>query len=136
LTALRLVTELLDEPITIELDDDGPSLNAEIIKSLPLHTTLGHVVVSGGGIWLPTRYVFTAAPNWVQRRRGTMYFYAPGQSICITYGAITESANVNRLGEVIPEDLGRLTYLGEAIWKRTIDAAQRPPVQASLASAS
>lgn len=135
MTALQLVSELLAEPITVKLDDKGPSLNAEILNSLPLETTLGHVVVSGGGIWLPSRYVFTGTPNWVPRQRGTMYFYAPGQSICITYGAITESAKVNRLGEVIPEHLDRLTALGEAVWKRTIDAAQRPPVRVSVTAA-
>ena len=135
MTTLHLVTDAISEPITIKLDEDGPSLNGDIIESLPLETTLGHVVVSGGGIWLPTRYVFTGEPNWVQRKRGTVYFYAPGQSICITYGAVTESPNVNRLGEVIPEHLDRLTELGNAVWKLTIDAAQRPPVKVNLNAA-
>jgi len=135
MTLLQLVTDAISEPITIKLDEDGPTLNGDIIESLPLKTTLGHVVVSGGGIWLPTRYVFTGKPNWVQRQRGTVYFYAPGQSICITYGAVTESANVNRLGEVIPEHLDRLAELGNAVWKLTIDAAQRPPVKVALNAA-
>ena len=135
MTKINLTSDLIDGPITIQLDDDGPHLNEEVLASLPFHSTLGHVVVSGGGIWLPTRYVFTGTPNWVQRERGTLYFYAPGQSLCITYGAVTESADVNRLGEVIPEHLDRLTQLGAAIWKHTISSAQRPPIFASLVAA-
>jgi hypothetical protein len=111
------------------LDDANPIVVAEVIKSLPLDSLLGHVVVSGQAIWLPTRIVHLEGANMVKRSPGAVYLYAPGQSICLTYGSITESALVNKFGEVFEEDLNVLRALGQAVWDKTVSQPRRELVK-------
>src|SRR5580704_3007209 len=51
----------------------------QVLAQLPLQSVLGHVVVSGEAIWMPTRIVHLGRSNMVQRHPGAVYFYAPGQ---------------------------------------------------------
>jgi hypothetical protein len=99
---------------------DNPDVVAQVLKQLPLQSVLGHVVVSGEAIWLPTRIVHLGRNNMVKRMQGTVYLYAPGQSICLTYGSITESAPVNKFGQVLENDLPILRRLGEHVWNQTV----------------
>ena len=55
---------------------------------------LGHVVISGETNWFPTRIVHLGRSNMVDRTLGAVYLYAPGQTICMTYGSITESGTL------------------------------------------
>src|SRR5262245_14800436 len=87
------------------LTQDNPDVVEQVLSQLPLKSVLGHVVVSGEAIWMPTRIVHVGRNNMVQRHPGAVYLYAPGQTICLTYGKITESANVNKFAEVFAEDL-------------------------------
>lgn len=109
-------------------DDDNPELVEKVFATLPFESVVGHVVVSGGGIWVPTRIVHVGHSRMVERHLGTVYFYAPGQTICITYGSITESAFVNRFAVVPPEDLMTLVKVGEQVYLRTVTNAQREAV--------
>jgi hypothetical protein len=102
------------------LAQDNPDVVEQVLKQLPLDSVLGHVVVSGEAIWLPTKIVHLGKTNMVQRSPGAVYLYAPGQTICLTYGAITESALVNKFGQVLESDLPQLAKLGEHVWEQTV----------------
>jgi hypothetical protein len=96
---------------------------------------MGHVVISGEGIWMPSRLVYLGKSAMIKRSLGSVYFNAPGQSICITYGEITESAVVNEFGRIEAADHGALRELGRAVWRKTVEQAERVAVVATLARA-
>lgn len=114
------------------LTEDNPAVVAQVLSSLPLDSVLGHVVVSGEAIWLPTRIVHLGGTNMVKRNRGAVYLYAPGQSICLTYGAITESAQVNKFGQVCDEDLDVLRALGQEVWDKTVSQPRKQLVRIGI----
>jgi hypothetical protein len=111
------------------LENDNPDVVALVLGQLPIRSMLGHVVISGEAIWLPTRIVHIGRNNMVERTPGAVYFYAPGQTICMTYGKITESAKVNKFGEVFEEDLPKLQELGRIVWERTVAQPRRSTVE-------
>ncbi|MBC8751866.1 MULTISPECIES: DUF3830 family protein [Paraburkholderia] len=102
------------------LAQDNPDVVAQVLNQLPLNSVLGHVVISGEAIWMPTKIVHLGKTNMVKRSPGAVYLYAPGQTICLTYGAITESALVNKFGQVLESDLPQLAKLGEHVWEQTV----------------
>ena len=114
--------------------DENPDVIAQVLAQLPLRSVLGHVVVSGEGIWLPTRIVHLGRNNMIQRTPGSVYLYAPGQSICLTYGEITESATVNKFGQVLDDDLPTLRRLGEHVYQQTVAQPRRSVVKINLRS--
>jgi hypothetical protein len=107
------------------LAQDNPDVVSQVLKQLPLDSVLGHVVISGEAIWMPTKIVHLGKSNMVKRSPGAVYLYAPGQTICLTYGAITESALVNKFGEVLESDLPTLAKLGEHVWEQTVTEPRR-----------
>ena len=117
------------------LVDANPELVAAISKQLPLESVLGHVVVSGETIWVPTRIVHLGGTNMVARSLGSVYLYAPGQTICITYGAITESAKINKFGQILEADLPLLARLGAHVWEQTVARPRRSVVRVSVGRA-
>ncbi len=118
------------------LTQDNPDVVAQVMKQLPLRSVLGHVVVSGEAIWTPTRIVHLGRSNMVQRSPGAVYLYAPGQSICMTYGRITESAKVNKFGQVRESDLDTLRKLGEFVWQNTVALPRRSIVEINVRRAA
>jgi hypothetical protein len=116
------------------LVEENPDVIAQVLAQMPLHSVLGHVVVSGEGIWMPTRIVHLGRNNMVQRTPGSIYLYAPGQSICLTYGSITESATVNKFGQVLEDDLPALRRLGEHVWQQTVVQPRRSLVRINVRS--
>jgi hypothetical protein len=107
------------------LEEENPDVVAQVLNILPFESVLGHVVISGEAIWLPTRIVHLGRSNMVQRSPGAVYLYAPGQTICLTYGAITESASVNKFGQIIEGDLPKLRALGEYVYQQTVAQPRR-----------
>lgn len=118
------------------LTQDNPDVIAQVMKQLPLRSVLGHVVVSGEAIWTPTRIVHLGRSNMVPRSPGAVYLYAPGQSICMTYGRITESAKVNKFGQVRESDLDTLRKLGEFVWQNTVALPRRSIVEINVRRAA
>jgi hypothetical protein len=102
------------------LTQDNPDVIAQVLNQLPLDSVLGHVVISGEAIWMPTKIVHLGKSNMVKRSPGAVYLYAPGQTICLTYGAITESALVNKFGQVLESDLPQLAKLGDIVYSQTV----------------
>ncbi|MBS7705070.1 DUF3830 family protein [Chelatococcus asaccharovorans] len=118
------------------LAEENPDVVAQVLAQLPLKSVLGHVVVSGEAIWMPTRIVHLGRNNMVQRHPGAVYLYAPGQSICLTYGKITESANVNKFAEVFGEDLPKLHELGTQVYEQTVAQPRRNIVEINVRRAA
>ncbi|CAH1652252.1 DUF3830 family protein [Chelatococcus asaccharovorans] len=118
------------------LAEENPDVVAQVLAQLPLKSVLGHVVVSGEAIWMPTRIVHLGRNNMVQRHPGAVYLYAPGQSICLTYGKITESANVNKFAEVFGEDLPKLHALGTQVYEQTVAQPRRNIVEINVRRAA
>ncbi|MCP3461043.1 DUF3830 family protein [Bradyrhizobium sp. CCGUVB23] len=118
------------------LADENPDVVQQVLAQLPLQSVLGHVVVSGEAIWMPTRIVHLGRSNMVVRHPGAVYLYAPGQTICLTYGRITESAKVNKFGEVFESDLPILQKLGELVYEQTVAQPRRNIVEINVRRAS
>lgn len=118
------------------LTQDNPDVVEQVLAQLPLKSVLGHVVISGEAIWMPTRIVHLGRSNMVQRHPGAVYLYAPGQTICLTYGKITESANVNKFAEVFEEDLSTLQELGEIVYEHTVALPRRTVIEINVRRAS
>lgn len=112
--------------------DENPEMVDRVLQSLPLESSLGHVVISGETIWFPTRIVHLGGTNMVKRTPGSVYFNAPGQSICFTCGSITESAMVNKFGQVFDEDMPILRDLGTVVWNKTIANARKELVKITM----
>lgn len=111
---------------------ENPDVIAQVLKQLPLESVFGHVVISGEAIWLPTKIVHLGKSNMVKRSPGAVYLYAPGQTICITYGSITESALVNKFAQVLEEDLPKLQQLGEVVWDNTVAQPRKQLVKVTV----
>lgn len=112
-----------DLAVTVDLlDDVNPESADAVWAALPLRSSFGHTVVSGGGVWIPTTIVYLG--QTVPRRRtiGSVYLYGPMQIIALTYGQISESAFVNEVGRVRDGDLDILSRLGAVVWENTIRA--------------
>jgi hypothetical protein len=118
------------------LTQENPDVIAQVLQQLPLHSVLGHVVISGEAIWMPTKIVHLGKSNMVKRSPGAVYLYAPGQTICLTYGAITESALVNKFGQVFDSDLPQLAKLGEFVYAQTIAEPQKNLVNITVRRAT
>ena len=114
------------------LAHENPDVVRQVLAQLPLQSVLGHVVVSGEAIWLPTRIVHLGRSNMIERSPGAVYLYAPGQTICLTYGRVTESAKVNKFGEVFGSDLPTLRRLGEIVYEQTVAQPRRSIVEVNV----
>lgn len=134
-TPQMIVFQVPDLDITFRaklLADDNPDVVEQVLAQLPLQSVLGHVVVSGEAIWMPTKIVHLGKSNMVQRHPGAVYLYAPGQTICLTYGRITESATVNKFAEVLEEDLPQLEKVGKYVWENTVALPRRKVVEITV----
>ncbi|CAN7691630.1 hypothetical protein [Mesorhizobium sp. LjRoot246] len=118
------------------LTNDNPDVVQQVLSQIPLQSVLGHVVVSGEAIWMPTRIVHLGRSNMVARHPGAVYLYAPGQTICLTYGRITESAKVNKFAEVLESDLPALQRLGEIVYEQTVAQPRRNIVEINVRRAA
>lgn len=116
-TELSVLLDLLDEA--------NPETCAAVWSALPIHSSLGHTVVSGGGVWIPTTIVHLGRTVPRERTVGSVYFYGPMQIIAMTYGQISESAFVNEFARVRPGDLPTLSRIGELVWQQTIESVER-----------
>jgi hypothetical protein len=127
----------LDLSFKVELlSSENPDVVAQVLRHLPIESVLGHVVISGETVWLPTRIVHLGRSHMVPRTIGAVYFYAPGQTICLTYGQITESARINKFGQVLDADLPKLRRLGERVWDETVSHPRRNLVRTSVRRAA
>jgi hypothetical protein len=102
------------------LVDENPDVVQQLRGQLPFKSVLGHVVIAGETFWTPTKIVHLGRNHMVQRHLGAIYLNAPGQSICITYGKITESAKINKFAEVFEEDLPVLEQIGKLVYEQTV----------------
>lgn len=123
-TELSVVLDLLDE--------ENPESCEAVWNSLPFSSSFGHTVVSGGGVWIPTKIIHIG--KTVPRRRtiGSAYFYGPMQILAMTYGQISESAFVNEFARVRDEDLGILAEIGQIVWRDTIESVERKYVKVNV----
>ncbi len=107
------------------LMNDNPDVVSQVLAHLPLKSVVGHVVISGDTIWVPTRIVHLGRANMVARHLGAVYLYAPGQTICLTYGKITESAYVNKFAEILEDDIPMLEKFGHLVYEQTVAQPRR-----------
>ena len=110
------------------LADQNPELTKKFLEQLPVESMMGHVVISGETMWFPTKILHFGPNRMVKRAVGDIYFFASGQSVCMTYGSITESAKVNKFGEVVAEDIPTLKKVGKEILDRTVYQAHHENV--------
>ena len=99
------------------LEDKAPELCQAVWDSLPFESIQWHAVISGQGIGIPCRVVWTQMENPVDRQAGDIYYYGNGQLIIVTYGQTTEPCKVNKFAEVLPQDRETAGQVGEAIWE-------------------
>ncbi|KNG90865.1 hypothetical protein ANOM_000946 [Aspergillus nomiae NRRL 13137] len=114
------------------LVEQNPDVAQQVISQLPLKSVLGHVVIAGETFWTPCRIVHLGDNNMVQRHRGAVFLNSLGQSICLIYGRITESAKINKFGEVLEEDLHKLEPIGKLIYQQTVAQPRRTLMQVHI----
>ena len=102
------------------LRDENPNVVDNLLSVLPLESFLLHVVVAGETIYLPAPTFSLSSKHMVKRTRGTVYYNTTSQSICICYGAVTESTPVNQFAQVLEDDLPHLSRLGKLVYDQTI----------------
>lgn len=123
--SIKVVSEAHGFAVTADLHVEGnPESVASLVAALPFESSFGHTVISGGGIWIPTRIVHLGATVPRKRTVGSVYLYGPMQILALTYGQISESAFVNEVGRVRGDDLETLIKLGGIVWDRTIASGQ------------
>lgn len=118
------------------LADENPDVVQQVLAQLPFKSVLGHVVIAGETFWTPTRIVHLGRNHMVQRHLGAVYLNAPGQSICITYGKITESAKINKFAEVFEEDLPKLEEIGKLVYQQTVTQPRHTLMEVQISSES
>lgn len=111
------------------LDEENPEISQKVWNELPMESNMGHVVISGETMWFPTRIVHLGKKRMVTREIGDVYFFASGQSICMTYGTITESAKVNKFAQVREEGIELIKKVGKHVLQSTVNEAQRKSVR-------
>lgn len=116
------------------LADENSDVVQQVLVQLPLKSVLGHVVIAGETFWTPTRIVHLGRNHMVQRHLGAVYLNAPGQSICITYGTITESAKINKFAEVFEEDLPKLKEIGKLVYQQTVTQPRHTLMEVHISS--
>ena len=117
------------------LEEENPEVCRKMREKLPFESMMGHAVVSGETMWFPTRVIHSGPNYMVPRQIGDLYFFTSGQSVCITYGVITESAKVNKFAAVLPEDIPTLQQAGRLVYEKTINSAQKEAVPVRIALA-
>jgi hypothetical protein len=100
--------------------EENPDVVALILSQLPFSTFLGHVVIAGETFWMPTRILALGGSNMVERQLGSVYYYAPGATINVCYGSVTEKAKVNKFAQVYDDDLETLRSIGELVYQQTV----------------
>lgn len=128
---VRLILNAPEHGVSIAMQtrpDVNPEICDAILSTVPLESLFGHVVVAGDGFWLPTRLVFLGTSTMIKRSVGSVYYNAAGQSLCFTYGTITESAVVNEFARVEEDSLEDMIKLGKLIWHHTVESPQRKSV--------
>ena len=133
--AESLVFDVLDTDLQFSattVPDENPEMVKRFLEELPFTSVLGHVVISGEGFWAPMRIVALGKYPKVQRTQGSVYFYSAGQSLCFTYGVITESALVNKIAQVPKSQFDVLSEVGRLVWRRTVTDNRRSSVRVQI----
>jgi len=123
---VRLSWEPLGVSVLARLNTRGnPELCQDLLDALPFTVLQDHAVVTGASIFAWTPVVSTApvrekelicnAP--VGRLR---FSQRTGQKIVVQYGPVTETILAPVLGQVVPEDIGKLPALGQAVSESTL----------------
>lgn len=124
--SVRISVPDIDLSVTVDLlDEENPESAEAVWNALPITSSFGHTVISGGGVWIPTEIVHIGQTVPRQRTIGSVYLYGPMQILAMTYGQISESAFVNEVGRVRQTDLDTLTRIGQLVWEQTIASGER-----------
>ncbi|KAL2847157.1 hypothetical protein BJY01DRAFT_234349 [Aspergillus pseudoustus] len=120
--------------ITFHLPGPGFTFRARLLVNDNPDVLLGQVVIVGETFWTPTRIVHLGHNHMIQRHRGAVYLNGPGQSICITYGKITESAKINKFAEMFEEDLPKLEEIGKLVYQQTVALPRHTLIEVHISS--
>jgi len=107
------------------LPEENPEVVKLVLQQLPFSSVLGHVIVAGETFWMPTKILSLGGSNMVERQPGAVYHYAPGQTINICYGEVTETAKVNKFAQIYHDDLGKLETVGKLVYDKTVSSADK-----------
>lgn len=117
----------------------NPELVSDLLetqKRYGLSCYLGHVVVSGENFWMPIRQYFAKPVNRIVRYPGCVYINLVGASLIFSYGIVTESAKVAKVGDVLEIDMEKMKRLGAAVWRDTVDSMAPSRIQMTITPVS
>ena len=75
---------------------------------------------------MPTQTLSLGKGNIHQRQAGVVH-YAPGQTVCVCYGQIWESAKASQFGRVLEGDFDNLRKIGKLVYRQTA-ASENPAI--------
>ncbi|KAJ5851863.1 uncharacterized protein N7529_011248 [Penicillium soppii] len=137
---LRIKWPKLDVTVTVTMNDLNSKLVNLLWDTLPYRSLQTHALVTGDHLYhlVPSESLLYTNPEYKIPDRtlepdGTV-FLSKFQHLAIKYGRVTEHQPAAPCGNVIPEDLEKLRWLGNEVWKTQLELKQ--PIEVILWDAS
>lgn len=121
---LRISWPTLERAIEIELLwDKAPSICRLLVDLAPFKSVQQHGLVTGAMLYAPTTISIVRRQNVIPFNRmalGACFFAAASQNIGLIYGDVNEPEGQSIWGQVVPQSLADLQYVGWQVWQNTI----------------
>ncbi|KAF5862430.1 hypothetical protein ETB97_011704 [Aspergillus alliaceus] len=130
----------LDTTVTVKINDVNPTLVGLLGDALPYRSLQTHAVVAGDQLYhlVPLeQLIYTPAdkkaPDRAKEPDGSV-FLSSFQHLVIKFGEVTEHQPVATCGKVVDEDMDKLRWVADQVWKSQYETKQ--PIEVVLWDAS
>ncbi|GKZ37275.1 hypothetical protein AbraIFM66950_008732 [Aspergillus brasiliensis] len=122
----------LNTTFTVKMNDANPTLVSLLGSALPYRSLHTHAVVAGDQLYhlVPLeQLIYTPAdkkaPDRAKEPNGSV-FLSSFQHFVIKYGEVTEHQPVATCGKVLDEDMEKLRWVADEIWKLQCETRKHP----------
>ncbi|GCB21645.1 hypothetical protein AAWM_04530 [Aspergillus awamori] len=122
----------LNTTITVKINDANPTLVGLLGTALPYRSLQTHAVVAGDQLYhlVPLEeLIYTPAdkkaPDRAKEPDGSV-FLSSFQHFVIKYGEVTEHQPVATCGRVIDQDMDKLRWVADEVWKCQCETTKHP----------
>ncbi|GLB07625.1 hypothetical protein AtubIFM57258_002973 [Aspergillus tubingensis] len=132
LNEVKIKWPKLNTTITVKINDANPTLVGLLETALPYRSLQTHAVVAGDQLYhlIPSeQLIYTPAdkkaPDRAKEPDGSV-FLSSFQHFVIKYGEVTEHQPVATCGKVIDEDMDKLRWVADEVWKCQCETRKHP----------
>ncbi|GKZ26490.1 hypothetical protein AbraIFM66951_005826 [Aspergillus brasiliensis] len=122
----------LNTTVTVKMNNANPTLVSLLGSALPYRSLQTHAVVAGDQLYhlVPLeQLIYTPAdkkaPDRAKEPNGSV-FLSSFQHFVIKYGEVTEHQPVATCGKVVDEDMNKLRWVADEIWKLQCETRKHP----------